>query len=290
MLSLSSLHHWFSLLFSLLSFICVNLFFSAYLLPLSFFFVMTGSLEKNHLFISTCSLSDFLFFFGLLLPGNCSVSQNSASFSVCVRLHVGLPSCDWTEVCHSLLLISCQPVKLYTPCSWHMSTTHTELWISSMSATSWTVFFLCLLPTLPIMPSIQIAMSPQLFNGFKVQGLGWPLPDLNFVCLEPRCCSLTGVFRVGVLLKHPFQWHCLFSIRQHDLFKYSDRSKLFLYPWYAIIRPDSMIRRNSLISWCFHHHASRSSQFTVAWIQCLEVVWQTFSELFFVFSHFQSTF
>lgn len=133
-------------------------------------------------------------------------------------------------------------------------------------------FFLCLLPTYyAIQSDCHVTTAFQ----FKVQGLGWPLPNLNFVCLEPRCCSLTGVFRVGVLLKHPFHWHFLFSIRQHDLFKYSDRSKLILYPWYAINRPDSILRRNSLISWCFHHHASRSSQCTVAWIQCLVVVWQT---------------
>ena len=36
------------------------------------------------------------------------------------------------------------------------------------------------------------------------------------LCLEPRCCSLTRVFGVVVLLRHPFQGHFHLSIRQHS--------------------------------------------------------------------------
>lgn len=50
----------------------------------------------------------------------------------------------------------------------------------------------------------------------------WPTSDVwigilgGAICLEPRCCSLTGVFGDIVLLKHPFQWHFFFGIMQHD--------------------------------------------------------------------------
>ena len=50
----------------------------------------------------------------------------------------------------------------------------------------------------------------------KVWGLCWQLHNVN-LGLEPRCSLLTYVFGVAVLLKHPFQGHFLFSIRQHDL-------------------------------------------------------------------------
>ncbi|KAK1804763.1 hypothetical protein P4O66_003538 [Electrophorus voltai] len=39
---------------------------------------------------------------------------------------------------------------------------------------------------------------------------------------EKGSCPLAGVFGVVVLLKHPFQGHFFFSIRQHDLFQYFD--------------------------------------------------------------------
>ena len=53
------------------------------------------------------------------------------------------------------------------------------------------------------------------------------------------------MFGAVVLLKHPFQGHFLFSIRQHDLFKYFDVSKLIHDPWYAINRPDTIVREKS---------------------------------------------
>lgn len=62
-------------------------------------------------------------------------------------------------------------------------------------------------------------VSPQVFYGIKVRGLCWPLHYLNSVCLKPWFCSLAGVFGVIVLLKHPFQGHFLFRIRQHDFFQ-----------------------------------------------------------------------
>ncbi len=79
---------------------------------------------------------------------------------------------------------------------------------------------------------------PQVFYWIKVWRLGWPLHNINLVGLEPRCCSLTNVFGVVVLLKHPFQWHFLFGIRQHNLFKYFNVLKLIHDPWNAINRPN----------------------------------------------------
>lgn len=93
----------------------------------------------------------------------------------------------------------------------------------------------------------------QVLDWIKVRGLGWPLHNINFVGLEPRFCSFTSVFGLIVLLKHPFQGHVLFSIRQHDLFKYFDTCKLIHDPWYAINRPNTIVGE-TCISWCLHHH------------------------------------
>ncbi len=81
-------------------------------------------------------------------------------------------------------------------------------------------------------------VTPQVFYWIKVWRLGWPLHNVNLVGLEPRCCSLTGVFGVVVLLKHPFPGHFLFGIRQHNLFKYFNVLKLIHDPWNAINRPN----------------------------------------------------
>ena len=107
-------------------------------------------------------------------------------------------------------------------------------------------------------------ITPQVLDWIKVWGLDWPLHNINFVGLERIFGLFTSVFGVIVLLKHPFQVHVLFSIRQHDLFKYFDMCKLIHDPWYAAIinRP----------SWCLHHNASLSSLCAVAWIQILGVV------------------
>ncbi len=67
--------------------------------------------------------------------------------------------------------------------------------------------------------------------------------------------------------------HFLFGMRQYKL-KYFNVLQLIHVPWNAINRPNINIR-NIPISWCLHHHASRSSLCTVAWIQCLWVVGQT---------------
>jgi len=88
-------------------------------------------------------------------------------------------------------------------------------------------------------------VTPQVFYWIKVRGLGWPLHNVNLVGLEPRCCSLTGVFGVVVLLRNTFQGHFLFGIRQHDLFKYFDVFKLIHDPWYAINRPDTIVWETS---------------------------------------------
>ena len=40
----------------------------------------------------------------------------------------------------------------------------------------------------------------------------------------------TGVFGVVVSLKHPFQGHFFFGVRQHDLFNHSDVFKLIPDP------------------------------------------------------------
>ncbi len=79
-------------------------------------------------------------------------------------------------------------------------------------------------------------VTPQVFYWIKVWRLGWPLHNVNRVGLEPRCCSLC-VFGIVVLLKHPFQGHFFFSIRQHKLFKYFNVLKLIHDPWNAINRP-----------------------------------------------------
>ncbi len=39
-------------------------------------------------------------------------------------------------------------------------------------------------------------VTPQVFYWIKDSRLGWPLHNVNLVGLEPRCCSLTGVFGV----------------------------------------------------------------------------------------------
>ncbi len=114
-------------------------------------------------------------------------------------------------------------------------------------------------------------VTPQVFYWIKVRSLGWPLHNVNLVGLEPRYCSLTGVFGVIVLLKHPFQGHFLFSIRQHDLFKYLNVLKLIHDPWNAINRPNTVVWETSP----YHDACATMLQCTVAWIQCLGVVWQT---------------
>ncbi len=115
----------------------------------------------------------------------------------------------------------------------------------------------------------SILMSPH----NPPRGLGWPLHSINLVGLEPRWCSLTGVFGVIVLLKHPFQGHFLFSISQHDLFKYFKVLKLIHDSCNVIKRPNTVVWETSP-----YHDAcaiSQISQYTVAWIQCLGVIWQT---------------
>ncbi len=114
-------------------------------------------------------------------------------------------------------------------------------------------------------------VTPQVFYWMKVWRLGWPLHNINLVGLEPRCCSLTGVFRVVVLLKHPFPGHFLFGIRQHNLFKYFNVLKLIHDLWNAINRPNT-VWETSPYHDALRHHASLSSQCTVAWIQCLRVL------------------
>lgn len=81
-------------------------------------------------------------------------------------------------------------------------------------------------------------MSPHKFSiGVRSGGFH----DVNVVGLEPRCCSLTGVFVVGVLVKHTFPEHFLSSIRQHDLFRYCDICKLIHDPWYVRNRPNTTV-------------------------------------------------
>ncbi len=63
----------------------------------------------------------------------------------------------------------------------------------------------------------EIAVTLQVFYWIKVWRLGCPLHKVNLVVLEPRCCSLTGVFGVFVLLQHPFQAYFLFGQRQNNL-------------------------------------------------------------------------
>ena len=89
-------------------------------------------------------------------------------------------------------------------------------------------------------------------------GLSWPLHYLNPFCLELRCCSLTHVFGVVVLLKYPFQGHFLFGIWQH-LFKHFDVFKLIHDPWYMINRPNTVVWKTSLYHDFLRHHASLSS-------------------------------
>ncbi len=81
-------------------------------------------------------------------------------------------------------------------------------------------------------------VTPQVFYWIKVWRLSWPLHNVNLVGLEPRCCSLTGVFGVVVLLEHPFPGHFLFGIRQNNLFKYLNVLKLIHDPWNAINTPN----------------------------------------------------
>ncbi len=83
-------------------------------------------------------------------------------------------------------------------------------------------------------------MSPHKFSiGLRSGDWAGHSITLNLVGLEPRCCSLTGVFGVVVLLKHPFQGHFLFGIRQHNLFNYFNILKLIHDPWNAINRPNT---------------------------------------------------
>ena len=90
-----------------------------------------------------------------------------------------------------------------------------------------------------------------------------------FFFLEPRCCLLTCVFGVVVLLKHPFQGHFLIGIWQHNLFKYFEVFKLIHDPWSTINRPNTVVWKTS------PYHDSLSSQCTMAWIQYLGVIWHT---------------
>ena len=100
----------------------------------------------------------------------------------------------------------------------------------------------------------------------KVWGLGWPLHNINSVGLKPRFILFTSVFGVTVLLKHPFQGHVLFSIRQHDVFKYFDICKLIHDPWYAINRPNTILGET-----CPYHDACTTM------LHCLHcVLWLEF--------------
>ena len=66
--------------------------------------------------------------------------------------------------------------------------------------------------------------------------MGQSLHNVNLVGLDTGYCSLTGVFGVVALLKHPFQGHFLLDIRQHDLFKYLD-----VFPWYVMSGPGTTV-------------------------------------------------
>ena len=85
---------------------------------------------------------------------------------------------------------------------------------------------------------------------------------------------LPGVFGVLVLLKHPFQGHFLFSIRQHDLFKYSDVLKLIHDLWYVISGPTPQYNKHPHIMMlappCF-------TVFSVLWLEFS--VWGSFDKL-----------
>ena len=50
---------------------------------------------------------------------------------------------------------------------------------------------------------------------------------------------------VVVLLKHTFQGHFLFGIRQHNLFKYFDVLKLIHDSWHTINRPNTIVWKTS---------------------------------------------
>lgn len=78
--------------------------------------------------------------------------------------------------------------------------------------------------------------------------------------------EFTSVFGVIVLLKQPFQGHVLFSIGQHDLFKYFNICKLIHDPWYAINRPNTIVGET-----CPYHDACTTM------LHCLHcVLWLEF--------------
>ncbi len=62
---------------------------------------------------------------------------------------------------------------------------------------------LCEAKLLPRSPR-KFPLLIKVFYWIKVWRLGWPLHNVNLIGLEPRCCSLTGVTGVVVLLKHLF--------------------------------------------------------------------------------------
>lgn len=64
---------------------------------------------------------------------------------------------------------------------------------------------------------------------------------VTFIMLTgSKCCLPTGVFWVDLLLKHEFQGHLLFGMRQHDLFRYSEIFRLIHDPW-CVNWPDTIV-------------------------------------------------
>ena len=114
-------------------------------------------------------------------------------------------------------------------------------------------------------------VTPEVFYWIRVWRLYWPLYNVTLVGLEPRFCCLLVCF-----LEHPFPGHFLFSIKQHDLFKYPDVFKLIHVHWYVINRSRTRVWETSpchdtctTMLHCLH------SALTVTLIQYLWIIWQT---------------
>ncbi len=84
-------------------------------------------------------------------------------------------------------------------------------------------------------------MSPHRFS-IGLRSGDWAGHSITLILLvwnQVIARLLVHVFGVVVLLKHPFQGHFLFGIRQHNLFKYFNVLKLIHDPWNAINRPNT---------------------------------------------------
>ena len=112
------------------------------------------------------------------------------------------------------------------------------------------------------------------FNGVEGRGLSWALHYLNPFC--PGTKMLVAYSRVWGSLScwNPFQGHFLFSTQQHNLFKYFNLFKQIHDPWDTINKCNTVEWKTSPYHG-LHHHASLSSQCTMAWIQYPGVVWRT---------------